>query len=126
MPHFSGPSLAHFATLHPDLQMILTEAISQTDFAIICGHRDELEQTKAFLSGKSKLKWPDSRHNSTPSEAVDLVPFPVNWKDEAGFKKLSELLEAIANQHGIKLTWGGNWPMRDLVHFELTHRPNVA
>ncbi len=126
MPHFSGPSLKHFETLHPDLQRILSEAINQADFAIICGHRDEIDQTKAFLSGKSKLQWPHSRHNSTPSEAVDIVPFPVNWEDEAAFKKLAELLQAVALHHGIRLTWGGEWKMRDLVHFELTPLTRAA
>lgn len=120
MPKFSGTSLNCFGSLHPKLQTILEEAITIIDFAIICGHRGEIDQAKAYLSGKSKLKWPTSRHNSWPSEAADLVPFPVDWQDEAKFKRLADILIGIGKQHGVPLTWGGDWLMRDLVHFELT------
>ncbi len=125
MAKFSGTSLNNFATLHRDLQIILEEAITLIDFAIICGHRSEIDQAKAFLSGKSKLKWPNSRHNSWPSEAADLVPFPVSWDDEEGFRHIAEVIRAIGAQYKIQITWGGDWPMRDLVHFELT-RPRQS
>lgn len=120
MPKFSGTSLNCFATVHPKLQRILEEAITILDFAIITGHRNELDQAKAYAAKKSQLKWPKSRHNSWPSEAVDLVPFPVDWKDEAAFKRLADIMIGIAKTHGVDLTWGGDWVMRDLVHFELT------
>ena len=41
MPSFGERSLACYATLHPDLKRICDEAIKVTDFAIICGHRDD-------------------------------------------------------------------------------------
>ncbi len=127
MPRFSGTSLLHFATLHPKLQTILEEAITILDFAIICGHRGEIDQAKAYLGGKSKLKWPNSRHNSWPSEAVDIVPFPVDWTNIPAFKRLADIVIGTAKTHGVNLRWGGDWDRdgvtekneNDLVHFEL-------
>jgi hypothetical protein len=58
--------------------MTRTLDVSPIDFKILCGHREEKEQNEAFNKGNSKLKWPQSKHNSLPSLAVDIAPFPVN------------------------------------------------
>lgn len=90
------------------------------DFTVICGHRGEEEQNKAFAEGKSKLKFPNSKHNSRPSMAVDLAPYPINWNDKEAFKRLSILIKKIASDKQIGITWGGDWKrFRDLPHYEL-------
>ena len=31
--------------------------------------------------GKSKVRWPSGKHNTVPSMAVDVTPYPVVWDD---------------------------------------------
>jgi peptidoglycan L-alanyl-D-glutamate endopeptidase CwlK len=128
MPQFSKQSQIQFDTLHPDLQRVLEAAIAVTDFGITCGHRSQADQEAAFLSGKSKLQPPNSKHNTSPSEAVDLVPYPVDWEDRERFFYLAGVIMTVASSLGVPLRWGGDWDMdklphergeTDLPHFEL-------
>ena len=75
MPEFSERSREKLATCHRDLQAVMEAAIKGgPDFTILCGHRTEEEQNRAVVEGKSKAPWPQSRHNSSPSRAVDVAP----------------------------------------------------
>jgi peptidoglycan L-alanyl-D-glutamate endopeptidase CwlK len=102
------------------------EAIKVTDFSVICGFRGEKEQNEAYARGHSKLKWPQSKHNQTPSMAVDIVPYPIDWNDELRFRTLGAVVKEIWSQlpeekrEGWSLSWGGDWKtFKDLPHFEL-------
>ena len=120
MPGFSDLSRLRLNTCHPKIIRVLEEAIKHNDFSVICGHRGEAEQNEAFNKGTSKLKWPDSKHNSAPSRAVDIAPYPVDWKDLKRFYFLAGLVLGLATQMGIKLAWGGFWKsFPDFPHFEL-------
>lgn len=136
MPEFSKMSEIRFATLDPRLQNILREAIKTVDFTILCGHRGEEEQNEAFQRGTSKLKYPHSKHNPLPSQAVDLAPwFPdikIDWKDSKAFARLAGYIQRIADEQGTKIRWGGDWDgdwrslderFIDLPHFELVGGP---
>lgn len=109
MPTFSALSAARLATCHQKLQDVLNEAIKQVDFTIICGHRGQEEQDEAVRLGRSKLSWPLSKHNTMPSLAVDIAPYPVDWQDTARFARLYGYIERIAHEQGVKLRWGGDW-----------------
>ena len=74
MPLFSQTSKARLSTAHPDLQRLFNEVVKHWDCTIVCGHRGKEEQDKAFAEGKSKVKWPNGRHNKLPSLAVDVMP----------------------------------------------------
>ena len=113
---------------HQDLQSILDEAILIYDFSILCGHRNEQKQTQLYLESKSKLTFPNSRHNQEPSLAVDIAPYPIDWKDTKRFFFLAGIIKAIAFEKKIKIRWGGDWDsdtdfsdqnFNDLPHFEL-------
>lgn len=120
MPAFSPTSLHKLSTVHPDLRRVLERAIKVTDFAVLCGHRGQAEQAAAFLGGTSNAEWPNSRHNSLPSEAVDVAPYPIDWKDEKRFYLLAGVILGIAETMGVRLRWGGHFKsIRDLPHFEL-------
>jgi peptidoglycan L-alanyl-D-glutamate endopeptidase CwlK len=102
------------------------EAIKVTDFSVICGFRGEKEQNEAYSSGHSKLKWPQSKHNKIPSEAVDIVPYPIDWNDERRFRDLGQVVKEIWDRlppektEGYELSWGGDWKsFKDFPHFEL-------
>lgn len=128
MPSFSKLSRERLLTCDVRLQALLNEAIKTVDFTILCGHRGEDEQEDAYRTGKSKVRWPDSKHNALPSVAVDIAPFPVDWQDTARFARLVGYIEHIAHQRGIKIRWGADWDMDgatkderfiDMPHLEL-------
>jgi len=120
MPSFGKSSRARLDTCDPRLQEIMDEAIKQIDFSVLCGYRSETEQNQAFASGNSKLKYPQSKHNSMPSKAVDIAPWPIDWNDLGRFRKLAETVKSIAAERGIDIEWGGDWTsFQDMPHFEL-------
>ena len=128
MPEFGKRSRDQLATAHPDLQRLFNEVIKHYDCAVIIGHRGEQAQNEAVEHGMSKLKWPDSPHNKTPSQAVDVAPYPVDWKNIKSFYHFAGYVKAVADQLGIAIRWGGDWDgdfdltdqnFFDLPHFEL-------
>jgi peptidoglycan LD-endopeptidase CwlK len=120
MPTFGKISLERLKTCDKRLQDIAHAAIKRTDFSVACGHRGEQEQNEAFARGFSKLKFPKSKHNKTPSLAMDLVPFPVDWKNLKRFDALAVIVKDEAARLGVKLVWGGDWvKFRDRPHYEL-------
>jgi peptidoglycan L-alanyl-D-glutamate endopeptidase CwlK len=80
--------------------------------------------------------WPNSKHNETPSRAVDIAPYPIDWEARGRFHVLAgHMMMAF---HGLQeegeirdtldLRWGGDWDrdhvlddqqFDDLPHFEL-------
>lgn len=128
MPSFSQVSRDRLKTCHPHLQAVFAEVIQHRDCAILCGHRGQAEQDEALRTGKSKLGWPKSAHNSLPSRAVDVAPFPIDWNDADRFRLFAGFVLGIAAKMGIPLRWGGDWDgdmtnkdqtFHDLPHFEL-------
>lgn len=115
----SAISLSRLATCHPDLIKLVTEVSRRTGIMVLCGHRNEAEQNKAFADKKSRLKWPSSRHNSWPSEAVDITPAKLDWNDIASFKRLAKVVKDAALDLDILVEHGGDWAMRDFPHWEL-------
>lgn len=117
---FGKKSLEQRATLHTDLQKVVDETAKTFNCTILCGHRNEEGQNRAFAEGKSKLKWPNSRHNSTPSQAVDIVPFPCNWTALEEFREMSKHVKEAAKTVGVEIEWGGEWAnFKDYPHFQL-------
>lgn len=131
---FGRHSLARLSTCHQDLQHVLTEAIATgPDFTVLCGHRGKAEQDAACAAGLSKTPFPTSRHNSLPSMAVDIAPYPVDWNDYDRFRALADHILLTAARLGVPLRWGGDWDgdgktrsdgdtderFVDLPHFEL-------
>jgi peptidoglycan L-alanyl-D-glutamate endopeptidase CwlK len=139
MPKFGKSSDEQLATCHPDLQLIFNTAIKTVDCSVFCGHRNKLNQDKAFGDGLSQVKWPNSKHNPFPSMAVDGGPyFPelknTDWEDHKAFAVFAGYLMRIADELLEKklithrLRWGGDWDSDgrtndqtfvDLPHFEL-------
>lgn len=128
MPKFSQASKDRLETCHPDIQRVLNEVIQHIDFTVLEGHRGEEKQNAAFEAGKSKLRFPQSKHNNRPSLAVDIAPYPIDWQDWRRFDLLAGYVLGIAAHMGITLRWGGDWDsdhdmkdqtFNDLPHFEL-------
>ena len=77
---------------------------------------------------RSKVRWPNGKHNTVPSMAVDVTPYPVVWDDRERQTLFAGFVLATAKVMGLGLRWGGDWSMDfqvkdnrfdDLVHFEL-------
>jgi peptidoglycan L-alanyl-D-glutamate endopeptidase CwlK len=128
MPFFSPRSQARLAECDLRLQKLFSEVIIHYDCTILEGHRNEVRQNHMFTSGKSKLSWPDSKHNQKPSLAVDVAPWPIDWKNLIQFYHFGGFVLGAAKLMGIPIRWGGDWDMdndlrdqtfNDLVHFEL-------
>jgi len=121
MPSFSEESFTELDSCHQDIRKILLVAIKIIDFKILQGYRGKEEQNKEFEKGNSKLKYPNSKHNKTPSLAVDIAPYPIDWNDLIRFAVLWGVIKTIAWALNIKLTWGGSWGW-DWGHIELDTR----
>ena len=130
MARFGKSSKRRLATCHEDLQEIFNEVIKYFDCSVLCGHRGEEDQNKAFESGHSKVKWPKGRHNHNPSIAVDVAPYPIDWDDRERMTYFAGMVMGIEKAKGIGLRWGGDWNQNtdlkdnsfdDLPHFELTN-----
>ncbi len=116
MPKFSKRSLDSLATVDLRLRSILEEAIQYMDFIVLEGHRDKAAQDAAVATGKSKTPWPTSKHNSLPSKAVDIAPFPLNWNDPQGFAYLAGFIRGLAAARGLRLRWGGDFNRNNDLH----------
>lgn len=138
---FGARSIQRLETCHPAIRAVMSRAIELTpfDFTIVAGWRGETEQNEAYENGRSKLRWPQSKHNVTVdgqpmSRAVDIAPWidgRINWSDRALFAVLAGVVFAAAAERNVAIRWGGNWSPKwapaenrfpDLPHFELLDR----
>ena len=130
---FGKRSLERLETCHPDIQKLMHLVIDRTkeDFTVLEGIRTKEVQDKLFSEGKSKLKYPHSRHNINPSMAIDIAPYPIDWHDTSRFNKLAHVVLECAAELKLNVRWGGDWDMdgdtsdqtfNDLPHFELYWR----
>jgi peptidoglycan LD-endopeptidase CwlK len=128
MPKFSKRSEEKLAECDPDLIAIIEYAARIINFSVICGHRGKEDQNKAFAEGRSKVKWPDGKHNQSPSYAVDIMPYPEEYNNMDNLIFQAGIILGIAEIAGVKLRWGGDWnrsyvrkkqSFDDLYHFEL-------
>lgn len=130
MPKFSKTSMNRLETCHEDIQKVFLHVISHYNCTIVQGHRDKKTQNKYYTEGKSKLQWPNSKHNTKPSRAVDVAPYidgKISWNKEQCYA-FGGFVLGVAAMMGIKLRWGADWDgdknindqsFNDLVHFEL-------
>ena len=128
MPKFSKASASNLATCDVRLRQVFERVIEGFDCTILTGYRDQQTQDDAFDSGASQKKWPDSKHNRSPSLAVDAAPYPIDWEDRERFTYFAGYVVGVGAMLGVKLRWGGDWDQDtevedngfdDLLHFEV-------
>jgi peptidoglycan L-alanyl-D-glutamate endopeptidase CwlK len=136
MQEFNQISKFRLATCHPDLVTLFNAVLQYRDCTILEGYRGQAAQEAAFAAGKSKLHFPDGKHNHKPSFAADVVPWPIpDWSDTKEFIFFAGVVQGVALKlfdegkmtHHIR--WGGAWNgfdkmnapgmLEDLPHFEL-------
>ena len=128
MPRFGKSSKARLLTCDKRLQEIFNEVIKTVDCSILEGHRSKERQNKLYEEGKTKVRYPKGRHNASPSNAVDVAPYPIDWDDRERFHLFAGFVLGVANRMGYTLRWGGDWNMNfqvndnnfdDFPHFEI-------
>ena len=128
MPKFSKSSLSKLETCHDDLQKVFKEVIKHVDCTIIEGDRGEERQNKLCDEGKSKVRFPNGRHNASPSRAVDVMAYPIDWNDRERNTLFAGYVIGLTRGMGVTLRWGGDWDsdfnlkenfFDDHPHFEL-------
>lgn len=135
--YFGSRSKQVLVSLHPELRVLMNEVIKYINISLIEGYRSGARQEELFKAGKTKVRAGGSKHNSVPSEAVDLIPYPFSpedWEDRERFHLHAGFVLGIAaklKSEG-KMTrsvrWGGDWDkdwetsdneFDDFPHFEL-------
>lgn len=120
----------------PDIVRVFNRALSLglMDITIIQSIRERDEQDEYFKAGKSRVKWPHSKHNIlNPFDkalALDAAPY-VNGKASDNYNHcvyLAGIILAVAKIEKVSMRWGGNWDMdgepitdqdfQDLWHYE--------
>jgi peptidoglycan LD-endopeptidase CwlK len=128
MPRFGSRSINRLKTCDQKLQELFYEVVKHFDCSILEGHRGEEGQNKAYTDGKSKVKYPNGKHNQNPSIAVDVAPYPIDWSDRDRFHYFGGFVLGVAKEMGMNIRWGGDWnqdtetkdnKFDDLVHFEI-------
>lgn len=128
---YGKKSQTAFATLHPLLQqpLLYIKDVLEIDHSVLCGYRGETSQNALFYSvpQRTKVKYPDSSHNTIPSMAVDVVPYVlipnrkggIHWLDEdmsiremyyREMVRFAAIFQMVALlKFGVKTRWGGDW-----------------
>lgn len=103
---------------------VLNELIKIMDVTIIEGLRTQKRQNELVKQGASKTKF--SKH--ILGKAVDVAPYPIDWKDRDRFHYMGGMIRGIAKQLNVPVRWGGDWDsdgetkdngFDDLVHVEI-------
>ena len=130
-------------TLHPLLKLIMNDALRVVDISLIEGLREPERQNLLCAQGKSKVQWPNSKHNRTfdnqfqimefdMCDAVDVMPYPRGYEDKEQIAFVTGVICGIASQKGIKIRVGADWnrdgelnnspsEFYDPLHIELIH-----
>lgn len=135
MANFGKGSTRHLNQLCEPLQKVNKAAIKYYDYSIVDSHRNKIRQNKYFDQGVSKVRWPDSSHNSKPAEAFDAYPYHPIFRSlteapsvvkriiiATGYGKMKVLafireeycimaqtILIKAKDLDIKIRWGGDW-----------------
>ncbi len=126
MYYFGETSKRKLSECNEKLQRIACVAIQGYGFTITVGHRNKEDQNKVYEQGFSKLEYPNSKHNSKPSEAMDIIP------DKGGYSAGREqfilmigIIKGIALNLGITircgLDWDGDNDLKDQTFMDLAH-----
>lgn len=118
MPSFSTSSKEKLNTCNRDLKRLFNEVIKYHDCTILEGRRSPERQKQLFNEGKTKTLV--SNHLPLPSDAADVMPYPIDWEDVARQHGFATEVYNIAMKMGIRVRWGGNFKnFYDAPHWEI-------
>lgn len=108
---FGERSLKRLGEVDERLQEVVHALLPRVpfDLTVLCGHRTEDAQEAAVLAGRSKVRFPHSKHNALPSKAVDIAPYPVDWEDLKRFEQMGREAVKVGDELGTPIRWGADW-----------------
>lgn len=116
MPRFSEQSSARLSTCHHDLRLVFSEVIKVYDCTVLEGIRSRETQAEYVRQGRSRtMNSKHLRQSDGTSHAVDVAPYPIDWKDSRRFAFLAGLVFAISERLRAegrishRVVWGGDW-----------------
>lgn len=111
MYRYSQKSEKNLSTIYPRLQELFREVLKTYDHSVLSGYRDEEEQNGLCDANppKSQLRYPHSKHNTLPSMAVDVQPYPMRHVYD--LIRFIGYVEATAYRMGMKIRLGLDWDM---------------
>jgi len=136
---YGSGSWKKLMSCHPKIQSLFVEAIKYFNLSVDCGTRGRKAQEKAKAEKRSDVNYPDSIHNPDNPvnadkkgvRAIDVLPYPVDWKDKERFMYTGGKIMLLAKQMDIPMRWGADWnrdsrmrdddkrkALRDYPHFE--------
>jgi len=124
MPRFGKRSKQRLKGVDAKLVNVANELIKLMDVTVIEGLRSQKRQDELVAQGKSKTKF--GKH--VQGKALDLAPYPIDWKDRERFHYMGGLIRGIGHSLGVNIRWGGDWDsdgeikdnnFDDLVHVEI-------
>lgn len=127
-------------TLDDQLEIVVTRIRDEVcDVSLLEGHRDQAKQNEYYYGDpqRSKLPWPEGKHNAYPSLAVDLQPYPRPQCTQVLRETLAYIAGAavaIGREEGVTIRWGGDWDrdtqlgdqnFDDFFHLEIVREENT-
>lgn len=128
----SNKSLSRLVGVHPDLAKVVKRAIEITDqdFMVLEGVRSKEQCYINYGKGRTaeqcvtkkvpasyanpkvaKVTWLNNPLSSkhVTGQAVDIVPYPVDWEDLSKFDAMAKAMFAAAKELGVSIRWGADW-----------------
>jgi peptidoglycan L-alanyl-D-glutamate endopeptidase CwlK len=132
--------------VHKDPRRVFEEVIKEIDCSVISGLRTTQEQQLLYAQGRTMpgkiitncdgIKKKSNHQSDTGiSDAVDVVPWPIEWEDIKRFYHYIGFVRGVAWQLGIELISGSDWnsdyvlndqDFYDLPHYERTIRRDMV
>lgn len=132
MAYYSQESIRRLNQAHHLIGKVAERVIQVVDVKIGETLRGREKQQRYYREGKSKLQYPDSKHNQRPAEAAHFLPYPELW--DASTERwyyVGGVVVGIASvvlPDDVGWRWGGDWDgddifgdqqFDDLAHHEL-------
>lgn len=111
MKEFDAKSKERLGNANKDLVILAEAVLQKIDVIITCSHRNKQDQDEAYKNGKSKLKYPQSKHNTLPSKAIDFAIKKngiITW-DKKEYDNLGGIIKEVAEDLGLTVKWGGDF-----------------
>jgi len=138
MPRFGKSSMSKLRTVHPDLQTLFQVVVKYFDCTVVYGNRTTEEQQALYAQGRTKpggiVTNCDGVKNKSKHQggnAVDAVPYPIDWSDTNRMKYFAGFVIGIARilkDQGIidseirsGYDWDGDTEVKDTNFIDLPH-----
>lgn len=118
---FSQRSLDNLIETHPDMQKVAHCALKHTtvDFVVVDGLRTMKEHLINVANGRSWIK----RSKHIDGLAIDVAAYvngAITYESQY-YYPIADAFYKCANDMQIDITWGGEWRVKDLMHFEINN-----